>query len=142
MSNTIIDNTKIEVKKTYDDGTVTTHTSVYSNMVDGDNTIREIASTEPKPKCPKCNTDNVREWEENSNTVGTKTRLKRCYNPKCRLLAIETWKLAEMETRDPVDVRITKMRISERKDELCSNITSMKKFYVDGNNKCHSITYI
>lgn len=45
MSNTVIDNTKVEVKKTYDDGTVTTHTSTYSNMVDGDNHIRDIHST-------------------------------------------------------------------------------------------------
>ena len=59
MSNTVIDNTKVEVKKTYDDGTVTTHTSTYSNMVDGDNHIRDIHSTEPETKCPKCNGSNV-----------------------------------------------------------------------------------
>ena len=106
----------------------------------GKSRIREISNTERKPICPKCNSSDVVEWEEDSEVVGTKLRLKRCYNPKCRLLAVETWKLTEIESRDAVDMRITKLRMLERKDELNSSIT-MKQFYFDSNNVCRSITY-
>lgn len=71
---------------------------------------RMIQTILPKPLCPKCNSTNIIEWEEDGLIAGCKLRVKGCNN--CRQIAFETWRLIGMELHDPVDMKITNMIMS------------------------------